>query len=233
MRAVTARAPPDTLLAIFRQISERRIMGNSRNDLPRYVGYAEIAESAGIDKRQIQRMMAAGRFPKPDNIPTKENRWRHSVIEEWLKKRNAEQLAALDRLAETDPSKLKPEQLENAALSFLKELAKRRGLEVPDDAWLDVRVHHPESDPTDANWHTADLPKLAAMFRELHQIKSMMLARESDPKLAEIIDPIFALLGIRAVMTADEWRSLSDQMGQALADQNPTSTRAAHIKEPI
>ena len=80
-------------------------------ELPSYVGYAEIAEATGIDRRTIQRLMERGKFPKPDALPTKENRWRLSVVTNWLEQRNAEQLAALSDSAVTDPAKLKPDQI--------------------------------------------------------------------------------------------------------------------------
>ena len=53
-------------------------------ELPKYVGYAEIAEATGIDRRTIQRLRERGKFPKPDALPTKENRWRLTVVLDWL-----------------------------------------------------------------------------------------------------------------------------------------------------
>lgn len=50
-------------------------------ELPKYVGYAEIAEATGIERYTIQWLMKRGKFPKSDALPTKENRWRLAVIE--------------------------------------------------------------------------------------------------------------------------------------------------------
>ena len=38
-------------------------------ELRRYVGYAEIEEATGMDKRQLHRLVAA-QAPQPDGIPT-------------------------------------------------------------------------------------------------------------------------------------------------------------------
>jgi hypothetical protein len=74
--------------------------------------------------------MARGKFPKPDGLPTKENRWRLSVVSAWLEQRNAEQIAALGDLAVTDPAKLKPEQVGEAIQKLGARLAAQYGDQV-------------------------------------------------------------------------------------------------------
>lgn len=106
----------------------------AKAELPKYVGYAEIAEATGINKRQIQRLIERGKFPKPDALPTKGNRWRLSVVLQWLEQQNAEQIASLSDLAVTDPAKLKPEYLGDALQAVGSRLASLHGHEIaPDD----------------------------------------------------------------------------------------------------
>lgn len=116
-------------------------------ELPRYVGYAEIEETTGIDKRQIQRLMVQGKFPRPDGIPTKENRWRLTVILEWLEARNAREIADIQTLAQTDPAKLKPEQVAPAIGELVKQFARQRGIDLTrgHSVTLNLPVGDPEA----------------------------------------------------------------------------------------
>lgn len=106
----------------------------SNTELPRYVGYAEIAEETGIERHTIQRLMKAGKFPKPDLLPTKENKWRVTVIKSWLEQRNAEQISRLNERAMSDPAKLKPDQLADTHRALAARLAEAQGVKLdPND----------------------------------------------------------------------------------------------------
>ena len=142
----------------------------ARTELPRYVGYVEIAEATGLDRRQIQRLMARGKFPKPDGIPTKENRWRLSVIVEWLEQRNADQIAAISDSAVTDPAKLKAEQLEDVLSGAAIELARRAGIELPAGSFVSVNA-----------------PLTADAFASLGQVPAMLVAAGLMPALLPIM----------------------------------------------
>jgi len=153
------------------------------SELPRYVGYVEIAEATGLDRRQIQRLMAQSKFPRPDGIPTKENRWRLSVIVDWLEQRNAEQIAAISDRAVTDPSKLEPEQLEDVLSGALTELARRAGVELPSGSLVSVNV-----------------PVTSGDLARLGQVPAMVVAAGLMPALLPIArhvcgDHADALLG--------------------------------------
>jgi predicted DNA-binding transcriptional regulator AlpA len=177
----------------------------AQSELPKYVGYAEIAAATGMDKRQIQRLMARGKFPKPDGIPTKENRWRLSVILEWLVARNAEQMATISDLAVTDPAKLKPEQLEEALSGAAAELARRAGIDLPPGSHVSVNV--PLSDEQQAalqrsavEARDAAANALFAAFEQLGEGRAMLVAAGLMPSMLTIMrhlcgDHADALLG--------------------------------------
>ncbi|MCC7251619.1 AlpA family phage regulatory protein [Hyphomicrobium sp.] len=155
----------------------------ARTELPRYVGYVEIAEATGLDRRQIQRLMARGKFPKPDGIPTKENRWRLAVIVEWLEQRNADQIAAISDRAVTDPTTLKAEQLQDVISDAATELARRAGVALPTGSFVSVNV-----------------PLTADAFAQLEQVPAMLVAAGLMPVLLPIAqhlcgDHADALLG--------------------------------------
>ena len=183
-------------------------------ELPRYVGYAEIAEATGIDRRTIQRLMERGKFPKPDALPTKENRWRLSVVADWLEQRSAEQLAALSDSAVTDPAKLKPEQVVDALEALASRFIALHGEQVQPGDVLSVGVQRQLTDEQ----RSAIAHNAAAEQRELvagivdrldglHYVEALMLQRAFLPPLRRFADAALTQLGIEISMTDAEYRA--------------------------
>ena len=48
------------------------------------VGYVEIRNRYGLSRRTILRLLNAGRFPEPLNLPTKRKTWPHKLVEEFF-----------------------------------------------------------------------------------------------------------------------------------------------------
>ena len=185
----------------------------ARAELPRYVGYAEIAEATGIDKRQIQREMARGKFPKPDALPTKENRWRLSVVLAWLEQRNAEQIANLSDLAVTDPAKLKPEQLGDALQALGARLASLHGQQIAADDVVGI-TYKLSDEQRAAIAHNAaaeqrelieeSLKRLEAM----HSIEALLLVRSFLPQLAPFADSLLKHMNLDIYMSKEDWAEI-------------------------
>lgn len=159
----------------------------SKSELPKYVGYAEIAEATGIERHTIQRLMKAGKFPKPDALPTKENRWRLSVVHDWLEQRNTEQIAALNERATSDLTKLKPEQLADAHQALAARLATVQGLKLKPDDILGV-CYRPTSE------------QIAAAQSSM----AAQRAAELDAQF-EMWGELFANLGAERAMVVANW----------------------------
>jgi hypothetical protein len=137
-------------------------------------------------KRQIQRLMARGKFPKPDGIPTEENRWRLSVIVDWLEQRNADQITAISDRAVTDPAKLKPEQLNAVLSSAFNEWAHRSGASIEDGSAI---VAVPPSAHAQAAQCASDASDqgaqlLADAFARLDPMRGLARRRRSHPGVA-------------------------------------------------
>ncbi len=182
-------------------------------ELPWYVGYAEIAEKTGVDRRTIQREMARGNFPKPDALPTKENRWRLEVIADWLAKRNAAQIAALSDVAVTDPAKLKPEQVVDALEALASRFIALHGEQVQPGDVLSVGVQRPLTDEQrSAIAHNADAKQreliegIVDRLDGLHFVEALMLQRAFLPPLRRFADEGLKQLGIEISMSDSEWR---------------------------
>jgi predicted DNA-binding transcriptional regulator AlpA len=198
----------------------------ARAELPRYVGYVEIAEATGMDKRQIQRLMARGKFPKPDGIPTKENRWRLSVLLEWLAARNAEQMAAISDLAVTDPAQLKPEQLDAALSSVFTEWARRKGHDLPDGALVTV-IAPPTDEQRAAVQRTAaeeaekSSKALTDAFARLDQVRGWLVVGGLIPTLRPAADRFLEnMVGLAPTETQEELRALAiDILDQAIGGE--------------
>jgi predicted DNA-binding transcriptional regulator AlpA len=191
----------------------------AQSELPKYVGYAEIAAATGMDKRQIQRLMARGKFPKPDGIPTKENRWRLSVILEWLAARNAEQIAAISDLAVTDPAKLKPEQLEEALSGAAAELARRAGIDLPPGSHVSVNVPL-TAEQTEKRLSAAN-GALADAFGRLDVTRGCLVVGGLIPALRPITDGMLENMhGMKPSETQSELRALAvDILDQAITGE--------------
>ncbi len=192
-------------------------------ELPKYVGYVEIAETTGMDKRQIQRLMACGKFPKPDGIPTKENRWRLSVIRDWLEQRNADQIAAISDRAVTDPSKLKPEELGTALSNAAAEWARRNGLDLPPGSY--VSINTPLTDEqlaavqrTAAQDREESVRALTDAFARLDPVRGWLVVGGLIPALRPVADRFLEKMnGVPPTETQDELRALAiDILDQAM-----------------
>lgn len=182
-----------------------------KTELPRYVGYAEIAEETGIERHTIQRLMKAGKFPKPDLLPTKENKWRVTVINSWLEQRNAEQISRLNERAKSDPAKLKPDQLVDAHRALAARLAEAQGIKVEPDAILGFTYQlTDEQRLAVANDAAAQQRQLITGIVDrldgLHFVEALILQRAFLPPLRRFADEALVHIGIQISMSDDEWR---------------------------
>lgn len=159
----------------------------SKTELPRYIGYAEIAEATGVERHTIQRLIKVGKFPRPDALPTKENRWRLSVILEWLEQRNAQQIARLTDSSVSDPTKLKPDQLVDAHRALAVRLAKAQGVDIDPDAVIGFTYR-----PTDQ--------EAAAARSELAAQQAALLAAQFN-----MWGDLFAALDCERAMVVANW----------------------------
>ncbi len=183
----------------------------AKTELPRYVGYAEIAEATGIEKHTIQRLMKAGKFPKPDALPTKGNRWRLSVVTAWLEQRNAEQIAALSDSAVTDPAKLKPEQLADTLQILGARLASLHGDQVaPEDIVGVTRRLTPDEErmvlQRNADAQREMIEGVLQRLDGLHVVEALILQRAYLAPLARHADDLLKHFGLDISLTPDEWR---------------------------
>ena len=183
----------------------------SKSELPRYVGYAEIADATGIERHTIQRLMKANKFPRPDALPTKGNRWRLSVILEWLERRNAEQVARLSDSSMSDPAKLKPDQLVDTHRALAVRLAEAQGLKLDPDSVLGFTYQlTDEQRLIAANEVAAKQRDLVSGIVDrldgLHFVEALILQRAFLAPLRRFADESLAQLGIQINMTDGEWR---------------------------
>ena len=81
-------------------------------DMPKLLGYKQLRENYGWPKRTIQEWIRARKFPKPLDLPGRDNYWALDDIVAWLK-------GDLARVAVTRPDDLTPEQVEDVALTLL------------------------------------------------------------------------------------------------------------------
>lgn len=188
-------------------------MAAPKHELPRYVGYAEIAEATGIDRRTIQRLMERGKFPKPDALPTKENCWRFSVVLDWLERRNADQIAALSDSAVTDPAKLKPDQVADALATLATRFIALHGERVQPGDVLSVGVQRPlTEDQRSAITAQAEASTLdfCDMFGRLDHVRALLVAGGLMPVLRPVVDQCLKqMTGQAPTLTADQLRELA------------------------
>jgi len=203
----------------------------AKTELPRYVGYSEIAEATGIEKHTIQRLMKAGKFPKPDALPTKANRWRLSVVTTWLEQRNAEQIATLNDSAETDPSKLRDDQVGDAIQALGARLASLHGDKIAPEDIVGV-TRKLTNDEREALQRNADAQlqerydAIADAFARLDVIRAWLVVAGLLPSLRPAADRFLeTIAGLRPAETPEEMRALAiDILDQALDGNfvNPT-----------
>ena len=83
--------------------------------LPPLVGYAELEATYGWNKRTLQRWVGAGKLPRPTTTPGGRVAWLLAEMEAFIEQMHK----GLTQAAVTDPSKLAPEQLGDAAIDLL------------------------------------------------------------------------------------------------------------------
>ena len=181
------------------------------DELPRYVGYAEIAERTRIERHTIQRLMKAGKFPKPDPLPTKSNVWRLSVVLDWLEKRHAEQIAALSDSAVTDPAKLNADQVADTLQNLSARFAAIHGLDVaPDDiVGFTYRLTEEQRDALAAQ-SGQTTSSFCETFGRLDPIRALIVVGGLMPVLRSIVDSFLSnMVGVRPGESHEELRDLA------------------------
>ena len=87
-------------------------------ELPRLVGYAELSKVYGWQKRSLQRAVAAGKLRRPMIVAGGRAAWYDTDIKDYLARLGGE----LEAIAVSDPDKLLPEQIEDAAAKLSARL---------------------------------------------------------------------------------------------------------------
>jgi predicted DNA-binding transcriptional regulator AlpA len=182
-----------------------------KTELPRYVGYAEIAEATGIERHTIQRLMKSGKFPKPDALPTKENRWRLAVVSDWLEQRNAEQIAALSDSAVTDPAKLKPEQVVDALRTLSARFAAINGIDLAPDDILGFTYKLTDEQRAALTRQAGEASSsFCEAFGRLDPIRALLVVGGLMPVLRPMVDSFLEkMVGVRPGESHEELRDLA------------------------
>ena len=97
------------------------------SDLPKLIGYKHLFDAYGWPKRTIQEWVKARKFPKPCDLPGRENVWHLQDILDYLEQRRKGLVAH----AIAHPEDLKPEQLDAIAFDRLKQIvSEQAGYEI-------------------------------------------------------------------------------------------------------
>ena len=104
-------------LRIWRHVQMIDAARNTK-ELPRLVGYAELAKVYGWQKRSLQRAVNAGKLRRPMIVAGGRAAWYDTDIKDYLARLGGE----LEAIAVSDPDKLLPEQIEDAAVELSARL---------------------------------------------------------------------------------------------------------------
>ena len=106
----------------------------SPRGVTRFVGRNEVAEALGFSLKTLGREIKRGHIPRPIQLSPNRVGWPVDVIQKLLESR----IARMTEQAVTDPDKLKPEQVADAAVDFAaRHISNELGCRVsPDDVVL-------------------------------------------------------------------------------------------------
>jgi hypothetical protein len=161
----------------------------SIDGLPLLVGYAELKERYGWQKRTLQRWVKDGLMDRPTRLPGGRVYWQLEQIRKFIDR----QFSGLTESAATDPEKLAPEQLERQAQELAAIAFERRtGKTVdPEDFLLNPIID--EADILAAETATRDM--LTEFLRSLSPEQAAVTATGLFPQLRaalnELVRPEF------------------------------------------
>ena len=166
-------------------------------DLPKLVGYKQLREVYGWPKRTIQDWLRDGKFPKPLDLPGRENYWAVDDIVAWLK-------SDLVRPA-VQPDDSTPEQVEDAALALVAHSIDQESEKPLDPGKLGVSVTREISEAEFRCLETEEpkirLGQLANLPTDHAAVVAATLLHQLRPLLEAVADH-----GVRAAIARSEQR---------------------------
>ena len=130
--------------------------------LPRLVGYAELYAKYGWKKRALQRWDQKGRLPRPQQLPGGRVYWRLEQIKCFVD----QQYSALSALAVSDPERLAPDQLGDAAVDLLTRAIEHEIGQQIDPRGICVTFGQPSEAVTLEQLQSAEAEALAIYRRQ-------------------------------------------------------------------
>jgi predicted DNA-binding transcriptional regulator AlpA len=195
-----------------------KIATHTAAGLPKLVGYRELHDAWGFSRKQLERMQADGRFPRAMHITGaggNRRAWELQQVLDWLEA----QRVRVTNLAVTDPSKLKPEELDTALANTVAELARRKGFDVPDGSVM--AVHTPLTAEQLAAIHERAARALADAFARLDPVRAWLVVGGLIPALRQVADRFLEnMTGAKPSETQDGLRALAiDILDQAIGGE--------------
>ena len=90
----------------------------STDDLPKLIGYKQLHAQYGWPRRTLQDWIKNRKFPKPLDLPGRENYWYLDDVLIWLEKRRV----GLAAVAISQPIDLSPDEVRTVAIDFAARL---------------------------------------------------------------------------------------------------------------
>jgi len=210
-------------------------------ELPRLVGYSELQDKFGLTRRQLERMQRDGRFPLALRLTGdtgNKRAWPLEQVLAWFD----EQRAGLVKLAVTNPSAIRDENLPDALEALAGRFIALHGEQLAPGDVLSVGVQRPLTDEQRAAIaHNAAAEQRALIegivqrLDGLHYVEALMLQRAFLAPLRRFADAALTQLGIQINMTDAEWR----EAGMLIVDRVingemiPTSTHPRDVVETL
>ena len=143
--------------------------------LPKLVGYKELEEAFGLTRRQLERMQRDGRFPRAIDITGaggNRRAWPLQQVLDWYEERRA----CMTGLAVSQPDKLKPDQIENAAFDLTaRHISNELGESVSRDDVVIGHVRRLSPDESDA----ATIAQWVALWRAVEERMEQLDQKDS------------------------------------------------------
>ena len=154
-------------------------------DLPKLVGYKHLLAAYGWPKRTIQDWLKDRKFPKPAEMPGRENLWHLQDILEWLEARRQ----GLCSVAITRPEDLKPDQLADATVALLARSIEHELGEAVDPRGIRITygpVSPPVSEEALAKAEAREAVILKQRFSQFSPAQSVIMAAWLFPELRQM-----------------------------------------------
>lgn len=208
----------------------------ARDELPKLVGYREIFERFGLTRRQLERMQRDGRFPLAMRLTGENGNKRAWPLEQVLAWYD-EQRAGLVKLAVTNPSAIKDDQVPDALQALGARLASLHGQEIATDDVVGITYKlTDEQRAAIAHNAAAEQRELIEGILErldgLHIIEALILQRAYLAPLRTLAEDCLRQFGVEISMTDDEW----SEAGWLIVDRivnGKTIASSVHPREVV